>query len=139
MIGRLHQIDERERTRIEQCIASELAADPGVLFGYLYGSFAESQPFHDIDVGVHLATIHADKATPAALVLAQRMSERTRKPVDVRILNLAPVSFVYHVLRGQLVFCRDAAVLGEVMERTISRYLDIAPLLRWGTREAFAG
>jgi hypothetical protein len=58
--------------------------------------------------------------------------------VDVRILNVAPVSFLYHVLRGQLLFCRDDEILAEVTERTISRYLDIAPLVRRGAQEAFA-
>jgi len=137
-MSRLYRVDEEEHKRVEQCIATLLTDESGVVFGYLYGSFAEFQPFHDVDVGVYLESIQSDKATPMALALSQRLSEWARKPVDVRILNLAPVSFVYHVLRGQLVVCRDAAVLGEVMERTISRYLDIAPLLRWGTREAFA-
>jgi hypothetical protein len=59
-------------------------------------------------------------------------------PVDVRGLNVAPVSFLYHVLRGQLLFCRDNARLAEVMEQTISRYLDIAPLVRRATQEAFS-
>jgi uncharacterized protein len=135
---RLHQVDDAERARIVQCVASELAADPAVLFGYLFGSFVESQRFHDIDVGVYLEVVQAATATPTALAMAQRLSERVGKTVDVRILNVAPMSFLYHVLRGRLIFCRDAAVLGEVIEHTISRYLDIAPLLRQATREAFA-
>ena len=107
-------------------------------FAYVYGSFVESQAFHDIDVGVYLRDLPVDRATSTALALAQHLSERARKPVDVRALNLAPVSFIYHVLRGRLVFCRDAALLAEVMERTVCRFLDMAPLLRRGTQEAFA-
>lgn len=135
---RLHRMNREERERIEQCLAAELAGDRSVTFAYLYGSFVESQPFHDIDVGVYLENVQADRVTATALDLAQRLSDRARMPVDVRILNFAPVSFLYHVLRGQLVFCRDDAVLAEVMERTVSRYLDIAPLVRRGTQEAFA-
>jgi predicted nucleotidyltransferase len=135
---RLHRITSEERHRIEQYLAAELASDPGMVFAYLYGSFVESQPFHDIDVGVYLQTVRADRVTATALDLTQRLSDGARIPVDVRILNVAPVSFLYHVLRGQLVFCRDDAVLAEVMERTVSRYLDIAPLVRRGTQEAFA-
>jgi predicted nucleotidyltransferase len=135
---RLHRINREERERIEQCLAAELAGDRSVTFAYLYGSFVESQPFHDIDVGVYLENVQADRVTATALDLAQRLSDRAQMPVDVRILNFAPVSFLYHVLRGQLVFCRDDAVLAEVMERTVSRYLDIAPLVRRGTQEAFA-
>jgi hypothetical protein len=33
--------------------------------------------------------------------------------------------------------CRDEALLADVMERTVSRYLDSAPLLLNATREAF--
>ncbi|MBI4240672.1 MAG: nucleotidyltransferase domain-containing protein [Candidatus Rokubacteria bacterium] len=134
----LHHVNREERQRIEQCLAAELASDCSVVFAYLYGSFVESQPFHDIDVGIYLQTVRAERFSATALDLAQRLSDRARKPVDVRILNVAPVSFVYHVLRGQLVFCRDDAVLAEIMERTVSRYLDIAPLVRRGTQEAFA-
>lgn len=136
---RLHHINREGRHRIRQCLAAELASDLSVAFAYLYGSFVESQPFHDVDVGVYVQNVRADRLSVAALDLAQRLSDRARIPVDVRILNAAPVSFVYHVLRGQLVFCRDDGVLAEVMERTVSRYLDIAPLVRRGTREAFAG
>jgi len=135
---RLHRMNREERHRIEQCLAAELTGDRSVTFAYLYGSFVESQPFHDIDVGVYLENVQGDRVTATALDLAQRLSDRARIPVDVRILNVAPVSFLYHVLRGQLVFCRDDAVLAEVMERTVSRYLDIAPLVRRGTQEAFA-
>jgi len=135
---RHHRMNREERHRIEQCLAAELTGDRSVTFAYLYGSFVESQPFHDIDVGVYLENVQGNSVTATALDLAQSLSDRARIAVDVRILNVAPVSFLYHVLRGQLVFCRDDAVLAEVMERTVSRYLDIAPLLRRGTQEAFA-
>jgi hypothetical protein len=131
-------MNREERDRIQQGLAAELASDRRVAFAYLYGSFVESEPFHDIDVGVYLENVQADRLTAAALDLAQRLSDSARIPVDVRVLNVAPVSFLYHVLRGQFVFCRDDAVLAEVMERTVSRYLDIAPLVRRGTQEAFA-
>jgi len=135
---RLHRMNREERDRIEQCLATELGSDHSVVFAYLYGSFVEAQPFHDIDVGVYLENVRADRLSATALDLVQRLSDRAGVPVDVRILNVAPVSFGYHVLRGQLVVCRDDAVLAEVMERTVSRYLDIAPLVRRGTQEAFA-
>lgn len=135
---RLYRMNREGRHRIEQRLAAELASDRNVSFAYLYGSFLESQPFHDVDVGVYLENVRADELSATALDLAQRLSDRAPIPVDVRILNVAPVSFLYHVLRGQLVFCRDDAVLVEIMERTVSRYLDIAPLLRRGTQEAFA-
>ena len=58
--------------------------------------------------------------------------------MDVRIVNEVPISFLYHVLRGMLLFSRDDVRLAEVIEDTTRRYLDIAPLLRHSTKEAFA-
>ena len=124
---RLYRMSSEERQQVEQRLAAELASERSVTFAYLYGSFMESQPFHDIDVGIYLENVRADRVSATALDLAQRLSERARIPVDVRILNVAPVSFLFHVLRGQLVFCRDDGVLAELMERTVCRYLDIAP------------
>jgi predicted nucleotidyltransferase len=137
-MDRLHRMSREDRHRIEECLAAEVASDSGVAFAYLYGSFVDPQPFRDIDVGVYLMEVRSGRFTTRALEITQRLSEAVRIPVDVRILNRAPVSFLYHVLRGQLIFCRDGALLAEVMERTVSRYLDIAPLLRRGTQEAFA-
>jgi predicted nucleotidyltransferase len=131
-------MDGEERERIRQTLNTELATERNVAFAYLYGSFVEAQPFHDIDVGVCFEQVGAD-TLGAALELAQRLSNRARLPVDVRILNVAAVSFLYHVLRGQLLLCRNEAVLTEVMERTVSRYLGIAPLLQRKTWEAFVG
>jgi predicted nucleotidyltransferase len=137
-MARLHRLDTEERHRVEQALSAELARDRSVVFAYLYGSFIEPQAFHDIDVGVYVENVPVDRLTARALDLAQCLSDTVRMPVDVRILNVAPVSFLFHVLRGRLLCCRDDAVLAEVMERTVSRYLDIAPLRRQGTQEAFA-
>jgi predicted nucleotidyltransferase len=119
-------------------LAAELASDRRISFAYLYGSFGEPQAFHDIDVGVYLEDMQSDQFSVIALELSQRLSDTARMPVDVRVLNVAPVSFVYHVLRGNLLFSPNEAVLAEIMERTVARYLDIAPLLRRGALEAFA-
>ncbi len=134
---RSYHMDQADRDGTTQCLSEELASDPRVVFAYLHGSFVESQAFHDIDVGVYLQNVRDDQCSAVGLDLAQRLSDKVRMPVDVRPLNMAPVSFVYHVLRGSLLYCRNEAVLAELMERTISRYLDMAPLLRWATKDAF--
>lgn len=131
-------VDPNERSRILERLAAELAGEPDVAFAYLYGSFAESEPFHDVDIGVYRGATPTESMTLRALALAQHLSAHVRLPVDVRILNAAPLSFLYHVLRGQLILSRDDDLLGEIMEATICRYLDIAPRLRRATKEAFA-
>lgn len=135
---RLYDLGIEERLRVKDQAAAILAAEPCVAFAYLYGSFAEAQPFHDIDVGVYRSGPDPDSGMPFSVVLAQRLSERLKFPVDVRILNGAPVSFLHHVLRGKLLVSHDDDLLGGVMEDTIRRYLDMAPILRRSTKEAFA-
>jgi len=113
-----------------------LAGESDVAFAVLYGSFAAAEAFHDVDVGIHLRTEqpgHLFGSHPA-----QRLSEQVGYPVDVRVLNGAPVSFLFHALRGQVLLSRDDDLLGDVMERTMQRYFDVAPLLRHSAREAFA-
>ena len=132
----LHRADETERVRIVEVVTDVLKQEPAVSFAFLYGSFVEARAFHDVDVGVYLRA--GVSGSDVASALAVRLSDRAGVPVDVRVINDAPISFLYHVLRGQLVLSRDDALLGEVMERTAGRYLDIEPLLRRSAKEAFA-
>ncbi|MDP3775571.1 MAG: nucleotidyltransferase domain-containing protein [Gemmatimonadales bacterium] len=133
---RLHVVDPVSRARVAATLADGLSGESDVAFAFLYGSFVDSEAFHDIDVGVYLRSGQSGLLYGA--LLSQRLSERVGFPVDARVLNGAPVSFLYHVMRGRVVLSRDDALLGDVMERTMQRYLDIAPLLRRSAREAFA-
>ena len=135
---RLYRLDPQRRAEVMSRLAEELAHEQEALFAYVYGSFLDSEGFHDVDVGVYVKVEAPERLLTLALVLAQRLSERVTLPVDVRILNLAPVSFRYHVLTGKVLCSRDDARLAAVMEETTSRYLDIAPLLRRSAKEAFA-
>lgn len=135
----LYTLDARERARVRDQLAAELAAEPNVAFAYLYGSFAESRAFHDVDVGVYLHAPESPGGAPFSVALAHRLSGRLKLPVEVRVLNATPASFLYHALRGQLLVNRDDDLLTKIMEDTVRRYLDMAPLLRRSAKEAFAG
>lgn len=76
-------------------------------------------------------------ATARALDLADRLSRVTGYPVDVRAINHAPLAFQFRVLQGRLLVVHDEERLADVMERVGRLYLDIAPVLRHATREAF--
>jgi len=135
---RLHSMSETQREQLIMRLQSTLGAHPNVVFAYLYGSFAEGFPFHDIDVGVCLAHAPASKATELGLELSATFSELMGLPVDVRVLNYAPVPFAYHVLRGRLLADRDPDTRSRITENVVARYLDIRPLLRQAAKEAFA-
>jgi len=128
-----------DRARVARLLAEALSTEMDVAFAYLFGSFAdpEAEAFHDVDVAVYLRPLPTAGGTERALALADRLGARLGLPVEVAVLNRAPVAFRYHVLRGVLLLSREEELLGEVMERTIAEYLDLAPVLRRATREAF--
>ena len=136
-MGQLHDLGEADRARLAAALAADLASNPRVAFAHVYGSFTEGRAFRDIDVGVYLAGDVA-RDVDDEIVLAERLSRLVGLSVDVRVLNGAPPTFLFHVLRGSRLACRDEERLADVMERTAQRYLDIEPVLRRATKEAFA-
>jgi hypothetical protein len=134
---KIYHLSKEQRARVAELLAAELSAGAELAFAYLYGSFATGEAFHDVDVGVYLRPPPPKARTLRALDLAQQLTGKVRLPVDVRILNAAPVTFLYHVFRGRLLVSHDDDLVGKVVERTIAQYLDIAPLLRHYTKEAF--
>lgn len=109
-----------------------------VSFAYIYGSFAEEIPFHDIDLGIYVIGIKEEDSTMYALELAQTISKMERIPVDIRILNYMPLSFLYHVFKGHLIFEKDEDIRIDIFNKTVQRYLDIKPMIRMGIKEAFS-
>jgi predicted nucleotidyltransferase len=133
----LHALEPVRRAALVDAIRERLLREPRVLFAYVYGSFPGSGPFHDIDVGVWTDARSADDAARHAFDLAGRLEQQVPFPVDVVALNGRPVSFRFHVYRGELLFARDEEALSRELERTMAEYFDIEPVLRQATREAF--
>ena len=105
---------------------------------FIYGSFLTSGAFHDIDVGIFLGDTAAPAATDIASDISEELSSRFHLQFDVRALNGAPISFVFHVIRGQLVYCRNEERLAARIEQILPRYFDKREFLNHYTREAFA-
>jgi predicted nucleotidyltransferase len=85
-----------------------------------------------------VAGISKEATISYSLDMARALSNEAEMPVDVTVLNFAPLSFVYHVIRGTAFFVRDEELMSQVVESTVRRYLDIKPLIRRGIKEAFA-
>lgn len=136
MNDRLFELDAAQRQRVAKAIAEALDVESDLVFAYLHGSFLTPQPFHDIDVGVLLLG-PLPTQTRRIVDLADELSRRVGYPVDVRAVNDAPLSFTFHVLQGELLVSHDDSRLANVLERTGRLYLDIEPILKQATREAF--
>jgi hypothetical protein len=104
----------------------------------LFGSFLEVNTVHDVDVGIYLHPFDTTRQTEIVASLAQRLTDAAGLPVDVRILNQAPVTFLYHAVRGHLLVSKNDDLLASTLENVSRRYLDIAPFLLQATKEAFA-
>jgi uncharacterized protein len=133
-----HTVSPAQREQIYLRLRDALAREPGVRFAYLYGSMLESDKIHDVDVGLFLDETTAAHQASMLDNLSVTLRTAINVPVDIRVLNEAPVSFLYHALRGRLLSCRDDAFLTDLMEDVARRYLDLAPFLRISTKDAFA-
>ena len=126
-----------EKDRLVAIFRSLLISQDVIQFAYLYGSFLDDLPCHDIDIGIYVQGITVTDMTFYALELGEQFSREAGCPVDVRVLNDAPVSFMFHVLKGELLSEQNPELHAQVFEKTVSRYLDMQPLLLQATREAF--
>lgn len=133
----LHKLSQTDRNRVIGQLRSALQNRAEIAFAYLYGSFADHLPFHDVDVGIYVHPKAEVQPETLALDLAESLSRAIHLPVDVRPLNRAPVSFSFHALRGSLLVDNDPDIRSEVTENIVARYLDMKPLLRRATKEAF--
>jgi predicted nucleotidyltransferase len=133
-----YTIQPDARDALVRCLTAELEKDSAVAFAHLHGSLLDSETVHDIDVGLYVRESEAERGSAIASELSARLTAVAGIPVDVRVLNEAPLSFVYHVLRGRVLVCRDEDLLTTMLENVARRYLDLAPLLHQGTKDAFA-
>jgi hypothetical protein len=134
-----YQFSREGKEKLIERLKDFLRSRDEVVFAYVFGSFLEGKTFHDIDIGIYLSEIPQEQSTHYGLALSQTLSSKLRIPVDARILNFAPASFLYHVIRGKLIIERDEEVSAKLTERTIQRYLDLKPLVYRGIKEAFGG
>jgi len=107
-----------------------------VLFAYIFGTFASDADFGDIDVGIFVADRDIKSALQTELDMEGELEDAVKIPVDVRIINHAPLSFVYNVLRGGSVIVDNNKSLRAEFEGLIyKKYFDFRYLRREYLRE----
>lgn len=132
-------LEPAQKTAVLRTITEMLQARHEIAFVYVHGSFAEEdRPFGDIDLAVYLDPLPQGHPLHYELSLEVALEEHLRYPIEVRVLNTAPLSFCYNVLStGRLLFARDDGARVEFQTRTLDYYFDYAPLRRRCFREAF--
>ncbi len=105
----------------------------GIVCVYLYGSTARGETHSGSDLDI--AVLYAEEPPPTldglGLALGSALEQFMCQPVDVVVLNRAPVDLIHRVLRdGQLLCDCDpsARIRFEVQAR--NTYFDLLPYLR---------
>jgi len=138
----------KDRERLAAAVKRYLMQDKAILFAYIHGSFAEDRPFRDVDIAIYLderSLASEDMHSPLAYELALEtgldailVGEGCPVTPDVRILNYAPLSFRYGVIKmGLLLFARDDDLRVDFEVGTLTRYFDFAPFRKRYLQEVF--
>ena len=135
-----HKTGHEERLKIIETIKTVLQKEPNIVFAFLHGSFLSEPSFRDIDLGVFLDIENPSGYLDSELELSQRIEDELNSafPVEVKIVNQAPLSFRFGVIKGKLLFARDDDILVDFMTTTARQYLDFAPLRHRYIKEAMA-
>lgn len=130
MSSRPFAASEEAIADLKRALADHLFGRPEIEFAILYGSAAEGRPFRDVDVAVYVDESQLAGQDRYAYVfrLADALEQSIPYPVDVRLINDAPLPFRYNISRGQPIFARDPVVLADFLSRTWDEYLDFEPV-----------
>jgi hypothetical protein len=107
-----------------------------VLFAYIFGSFASRDSFGDIDVGIFVKAGRASSPLKLELELEEELGTAVHIPIDVRVVNSAPLSFTYNVLKsGFIIVDKDKALRADFEGLTYKKYFDFSYSRREYLRE----
>lgn len=127
---------EHEKEKVLERIADLLGRREEILFAFVHGSFTGDGDFADIDLAIYLNEGASDSAVSYEIRLEMELEKILGHPVDVRILNAAPLSFQYQVCRsGIVVLERDKDRRVDYQTLIWKKYFDFAPFRRRYLRE----
>lgn len=127
------------KNKIAEKITQSLSEKPGIRFAYLFGSFLSRDDFEDIDVGIFLdpQIIPGIDTLRYELELSIELEDHIKPgktfkryiPIDIKVINDAPVTFRYSVSTGKLLFSKDENTREEFLCRTWQEYFDFQYIL----------
>lgn len=131
-----YKLTQTQKEAILKDIVSALEPRSAIVLVYVFGSFVESSQFSDIDIAILTANT-MDSPLDYELSLEIEIEDRVGYPIDIRILNNAPLSFCHNVIRrGRVILERDSNVREAFMGRTLKQYFDFALFRRRYLKES---
>jgi hypothetical protein len=124
-------IKHSQKLSIIEVISSYLIGQRGgISIAYLFGSFITGESFSDVDLGV-LTESELERPLNFEIDLENELEKLIKYPVDVRILNGAPLSFCQDVIRhGRVILDRDPNLRSDFEGKVLKKYFDFSRFRR---------
>ncbi len=127
MIDNMHKrkLSDKDKQDLINTISNIFRTKKDIVFAYIFGSFVSKDEFKDIDIGVYISNIESATILKLELELESELEDIIRIPADVRIINNAPISFVYNILRNKSVILDNNIDLRSDFEGIVlKKYFD---------------
>ena len=125
-----HTISKRDKKKIAKAISLHIQNREEIITAYLFGSFVNGRQFGDIDIGI-LVSKEPEDQLGYEFELEIELTQLVKYPVDVRVLNKAPITFVQNVIRHGIIIIDNKPDIRSNFESYILRkYFDFAPFRR---------
>jgi len=120
-----------QKEQLMKQIIAIVSSHTDYAFLYVHGSFIEDVPFGDIDLALYIIEDllpPIDLTIKKEIALEVELQEKLGYPFDAHIINTAPLSFCYNVLKnGRLLYENDEDIRVRFVTQTIDRYIDFLP------------
>jgi predicted nucleotidyltransferase len=102
----------------------------GLNFAILYGSAGVGEPFRDLDIALAVDRTVQPKAgdLDLAFAVSEALEARLPWPIDVRVINDAPLPFSYNVSKGEPLLLNEPEAYYTWLERTWDMWFDFKPI-----------
>ncbi|ACI19703.1 nucleotidyltransferase domain-containing protein [Dictyoglomus thermophilum] len=138
MFDKFFSFSEDTKKEIIEKIKNILIQEEYIVFAYIFGSFAYSDRFNDIDIAIYIKDSPKDKESilKLELELERKVEDKINIPTDVRLINNAPLGFVYNVLSNKIVIIdRDIDLRADFESLIFRKYFDYKHLIEEYLRE----
>ena len=102
-----------------------LEAHEEIVAAYCFGSFLAGS-FADIDLGLLLYS-SPEEPVIYEMDLESELEKLVPYSFDIRVMNLAPISFCQAIVRGKVILDKDPNLRADFEARVIKEYFDFAP------------
>jgi len=123
------RLSAKEKEVLTERISDILKTKEYVLFAYIFGSFASEGSFKDIDIGIFVAGEKFKSPLRLELDMEGEIESAIHTPVNIRIINNAPLSFIYNILKkGIVIVDNDKSLRTDFEGLAYKKYFDFQHL-----------